>query len=89
MRHVKIIIFTLTFFLMKSSIVYACPGCSQAIAGSGGQSGLIAIYSLLVGMPFLIIGSIITGIVITNRRANEADENLTDSDFLENGGNSN
>lgn len=81
MRHVKIIIFALTFFLMKSSIAYACPGCSQSIAGSDGQAGLIAIYSLLAGMPFLIIGSIIAGIVITNRRANEADENNTDSDF--------
>ncbi len=87
MRNINIIIFTLTFFYTKSSIVYACPGCTQAIAESGGYGGLIAIYSLLAGMPFLIIGSIIAGIVITNRRANEAAANITDSDFSKNGGN--
>ena len=87
MRNIKIIIFTLTFFYIKSSIIYACPGCTQAIADSGGYGGLIAIYSLLAGMPFLIIGSIIAGIVITNRRANKAAAKITDSDFLKNGGN--
>ena len=87
MRNIKIIIFTLTFFQIKSSIIYACPGCTQAIAESGGYGGLIAIYSLLAGMPFLIIGSIIAGILITNRRANEAAAKITDSDFLKNGGN--
>jgi len=87
MRNIKIIIFTLTFFYIKSSIIYACPGCTQAIAESGGYGGLIAIYSLLAGMPFLIIGSIIAAVVITNRRANEAAAKLTDSDFFKNGGN--
>ena len=86
MRYIKFIIFAITFFQIKSSIAYACPGCTQAIAESGGYGGLIAIYSLLAGMPFLIIGSIIAGIVITNRRANAADANITDSDFLQNGG---
>ena len=86
MRYIKILIFALTFFYLESSIVFACPGCSQAIAESGGYSGLIVIYSLLAGMPFLIIGSIIAGILISNRRANEADGNITDSDFLQNGG---
>ena len=86
MRQIKIIIFAITFFYLESSIVYACPGCSQAIAESGGTGGLIAIYSLLAGMPFLIIGSIIAGIVYSNRNTNEANENLTDSDLFQNGG---
>jgi len=86
MRQIKIIIFAITFFYLESSIVYACPGCSQAIAESGGYGGLIAIYSLLVGMPFLIIGSIIAGIVYSNRKADETNENLTDSDLFKNGG---
>ena len=79
MGYVKIIIFAFIFFYFKNSIVYACPGCAQAIAESGGSGGLIAIYSVLAGMPFLIIGSILIGILISNRRANEAD-------FLQNGG---
>ena len=86
MRQIKIIIFVITFFYIKSSIAYACPGCSQAIAESGGYGGLIAIYSLLAGMPFLIIGSIIAGIVYSNRKVNDQNENLTDSEFLQNGG---
>jgi len=86
MRNIKIILFTLAFFYMNSSIVYACPGCSQAIAESGGTGGLIAIYSLLAGMPFLIIGSIIAGIVYSNRKSNDGNEDLIDSDFLQNGG---
>ncbi len=86
MRNIKIIMFALTFFQIKSSIAYACPGCAQAIAESGGYGGLIAIYSLLAGMPFLIIGSIIAVILISNRRVNEAEGNIIDSDFLQNGG---
>ncbi|MCH8306340.1 MAG: hypothetical protein IIB94_14600 [Candidatus Marinimicrobia bacterium] len=86
MRQIKIIIFAITFFYLESSIVYACPGCSQAIAESGGTGGLIAIYSLLAGMPFLIIGSIIAGIVYSNRKSNDGNEDLIDSDFLQNGG---
>lgn len=86
MRQIKIIIFAFTFFYLESSIVYACPGCSQAIAESGGTGGLIAIYSLLAGMPFLIIGSIIAGIVYSNRKSNEGNEDPIDSDFLQNGG---
>ena len=86
MRQIKIIIFAFTFFYLESSIVYACPGCSQAIAESGGTGGLIAIYSLLAGMPFLIIGSIIAGILYSNRKSNDGNEDLIDSDFLQNGG---
>lgn len=86
MRQIKIIIFAFTFFYLESSLVYACPGCSQAIAESGGTGGLIAIYSLLAGMPFLIIGSIIAGIVYSNRKSNDGNEDLIDSDFLQNGG---
>ena len=86
MRQIKIILFVFTYFYLKSSILYACPGCAQAIAGSGGSDGLIAIYSILVGMPFLIISSIIAGIAISNRRANKAGEHITDSDFFQNGG---
>ncbi len=86
MRLIKIIIFAFTFFYLESSIVYACPGCTQAIAESGGTGGLIAIYSLLAGMPFLIIGSIIAGIVYSNRKSNDGNEDLIDSDFLQNGG---
>ncbi len=86
MRQIKIIIFAFTFFYLESSIVYACPGCTQAIAESGGTGGLIAIYSLLAGMPFLIIGSIIAGIVYSNRKSNDGNEDLIDSDFLQNGG---
>ena len=86
MRQIKIIIFAITFFYLESSIVYACPGCSQAIAESGGTGGLIAIYSLLAGMPFLIIGSIIAGILYSNRKSNDGNEDLIDSDFLQNGG---
>ncbi len=86
MRYIKFILFSLTFFYLKSSIAYACPGCTQAIAESGGSGGLIAIYSLLAGMPLIIIGSIIAGILISNRRANEVKNNITDSDFLQNGG---
>jgi len=72
---------------MNSTIVYACPGCTQAIAETSGYGGLIAIYSLLAGMPFLIIGSIIAGVVIANRRTNEAAANITNSDFSKNEGN--
>ena len=86
MGQIKIIIFTFTFFYLESSTVYACPGCTQAIADSGGYGGLIAIYSLLAGMPFLIIGSIIAAILISNRRVNEAAEKLTNPDILQNGG---
>ena len=86
MRLIKIIIFAFTFFYLESSVVYACPGCTQAIAESGGTGGLIAIYSLLAGMPFLIIGSIIAGIVYSNRKSNDGNEDLIDSDFLQNGG---
>lgn len=86
MRQIKIIIFAITFFYLESSIVYACPGCSQAIAESGGTGGLIAIYSLLAGMPFLIIGSIIAGIVYSNRKSNDGNEDLIDSDFIQKGG---
>lgn len=86
MKLIKIIIFAFTFFYLESSIVYACPGCTQAIAESGGTGGLIAIYSLLAGMPFLIIGSIIAGIVYSNRKSNDGNEDLIDSDFLQNGG---
>lgn len=86
MRLIKIIIFAFTFFYLESSLVYACPGCTQAIAESGGTGGLIAIYSLLAGMPFLIIGSIIAGIVYSNRKSNDGNEDLIDSDFLQNGG---
>ena len=86
MKLIKIIIFAFTFFYLESSLVYACPGCSQAIAESGGTGGLIAIYSLLAGMPFLIIGSIIAGIVYSNRKSNDGNEDLIDSDFLQNGG---
>ncbi len=86
MRQIKIIIFAFTFFYLESSLVYACPGCTQAIAESGGTGGLIAIYSLLAGMPFLIIGSIIAGIVYSNRKSNDGNEDLIDSDFLQNGG---
>ena len=86
MRQIKIIIFAFTFFYLESSVVYACPGCTQAIAESGGTGGLIAIYSLLAGMPFLIIGSIIAGIVYSNRKSNDGNEDLIDSDFLQNGG---
>ena len=87
MGQIKIILFALTFFYVKSSIAYACPGCAQAITGSGGSDGLVAIYTLLAGMPFLIIGSIIAGIVISNRRTDEKNKNKLDSDFLQNGGN--
>ena len=86
MRQIKIIIFAFTFFYLESSLVYACPGCTQAIAESGGTGGLIAIYSLLAGMPFLIIGSIIAGIVYSNRKSNDGNEDLIDSNFLQNGG---
>ena len=86
MRLIKIIIFAFTFFYLESSIVYACPGCTQVIAESGVTGGLIAIYSLLAGMPFLIIGSIIAGIVYSNRKSNDGNEDLIDSDFLQNGG---
>ena len=86
MRYIKFIILALTFFCLNSSVLYACPGCTKAIAESGGYGGLIAIYSLLAGMPFLIIGSIIAAIMISNRRANEPGGNKTDSDFLQNGG---
>lgn len=86
MRQIKIIIFAFTFFYLESSIVYACPGCSLAIAESGGTGGLIAIYSLLAGMPFLIIGSIIAGILYSNRKAIDGNEDLIDSDLFQNGG---
>ena len=86
MKLIKIIIFAFTFFYLESSVVYGCPGCTQAIAESGGTGGLIAIYSLLAGMPFLIIGSIIAGIVYSNRKSNDGNEDLIDSDFIQKGG---
>lgn len=79
-----LLLFLLTF--TAPSVLYACPGCAQAIADSGGTSGLIAIYSLLAGMPFLIIGSIALSIVIMKRKSSENQDNLSDSGSDLNGG---
>lgn len=79
-----LLLFLLTF--TAPSVLYACPGCAQAIADSGGASGLIAIYSLLAGMPFLIIGSIALSIVIMKRKSSENQDNLSDSGSDLNGG---
>ena len=76
--------FLLSF--IAPSVLLACPGCAQAIAESGGTSGLIAIYSLLAGMPFLIIGSIALSIVIMKRKSDEENDNLLDSGSDFNGG---
>ena len=74
--------FIIPLFLLSfiaPSVLYACPGCAQAIAESGGTSGLIVIYSLLTGMPFLIIGSIVLSIVIMKRKSGEENNNLSNS----------
>lgn len=81
-----LLLFLLTF--TAPSVLYACPGCAQAIAESGGASGLIAIYSLLTGMPFLIIGSIVLSIIIMKRKSAEDQDhdNVSDSSSDLNGG---
>ena len=80
--------FIIPLFLLSfiaPSVLYACPGCAQAIAESGGTNGLIAIYSLLAGMPFLIIGSIALSIVIMKHKSDEENDNFSNSNSDLNG----
>ena len=84
----KFILILLLLTFTVPSVLYACPGCAKAIADSGGASGLIVIYSLLAGMPFLIIGSIALSIVIMKRKSTEDQDrdNVADSSSDLNGG---
>ena len=60
--------------LMGPQAALACPGCAQSIAEDGGFEGLVAIYSLLAGMPMVIVGSITVGIMIMKGK-NEPNSN--------------
>jgi len=69
MKIIRTTLSGILLLLVSPSSIHACPGCAQAIAESGGSYGIIAIYSILAGMPFLIIGSIIIGFIILKRKS--------------------
>ena len=88
----KLIRTSLSFILLwlfAPTAIFACPGCGQAIDGSGASNGIIAIYSILAGMPFLIIGSIIVGFIIMKRKSSPNISEQTEESFEHQGGNEN
>ena len=76
-------------WLFAPTAIFACPGCGQAIDGSGASNGIIAIYSILAGMPFLIIGSILVGFMIMKRRSSQNITEQTEERSESKGGNEN
>ena len=56
-----------TIFLFAEAL-FACPGCSKSIAESGGLDGAMAVYTVLASMPFVLIGSVIAGIIFNKRK---------------------
>ena len=74
-------------WLFAPTAIVACPGCGQAIDGSGASNGIIAIYSILAGMPFLIIGSILLGFVIMKRKSSKNIAEQTEKRSESKGGN--
>lgn len=76
-------------WLFAPTAIFACPGCGQALDGSGASNGIIAIYSILAGMPFLIIGSIIVGFVIMNRKSSQNIAEQSEKRSESKGGNEN
>ena len=89
MKILRIVLPATLLWQTTPSAIYACPGCAQAIADSGGSYGLIAIYSILAGMPFLIIGSIIIGFIIMKRKSSPNISEQTEESFEHQGGNEN
>ena len=89
MKIIRTILSGMLLWHITPSAIYACPGCAQAIAESGGGNGLIAIYSILAGMPFLIIGSIIVGFIIMKRKSFPNTTEQTGESFEHQGGNEN
>ncbi len=89
MKIINTIMSGLILWLFTPTAIYACPGCGQAIDGSGASNGIIAIYSILAGMPFLIIGSIIVGFIIMKRKSFPSTTEQTGESFERQGGNEN
>ncbi|MCH8929020.1 MAG: hypothetical protein IIB39_09940 [Candidatus Marinimicrobia bacterium] len=89
MKTARILLTGILLWLITPSAIYACPGCAQAIAESGGSNGIIAIYSILAGMPFLIIGSVIVGFIIMKRKSSPNTTEQTKERFEHQGGNEN
>ncbi len=48
--------------------MFACPGCGAALGATVGRGFNMSIY-FLMAMPFLVFGSIITGVVWAKRNS--------------------
>ena len=77
----KTIMLLLAAVQASPELLHACPGCAQAISESGGEGGIIAIYAILSGMPILIIGTIIAGIVFLKRESDNVNDTQTEKEF--------
>ncbi len=62
-----IVLMIATIFLFSEAL-FACPACGKSIAESGGLDGALAVYTILAGMPFILIGSVIAGIIFNKRK---------------------
>jgi len=71
MKLIRTSLSCILLWLFAPTAIFACPGCGQALDGSGASNGIIAIYTILAGMPFLIIGSILVGFIILNRKSSK------------------
>jgi len=89
MKIINTIMSGLFLWLLTPTSIYACPGCGQAIDGSGASNGIIAIYSILAGMPFLIIGSILVGFIIMKRKSLQKNTEHTEEHSESKGGSEN
>ena len=89
MKIISTIMSGLLLWLFTPTAIYACPGCGPANDGSGASNGIIAIYSILAGMPFLIIGSILVGFIIMKRKSSQKITEHTEEHSESNGGNEN
>ncbi len=89
MKIIRTLLLSILLWLFNTSAIYACPGCGQAIDESGGSNGIIAIYSILAGMPFLIIGSVLVGFIIMKRKSLQSITEQTEERFEHQGGNKN
>ncbi len=89
MKVFRTLLAGILLWLFAPTAIFACPGCGQALDGSGASNGIIAIYTILAGMPFLIIGSIIVGFIIMNRKSTRNITEHTEESSESKGGNEN
>lgn len=87
MKIFRTLLAGILLWLFAPTAIFACPGCGQALDGSGASNGIIAIYSILAGMPFLIIGSILVGFIILNRKSSKNIAEQTEKRSESKGGN--